>query len=326
MTSYDESGVSVSRAEKAMKLIGKHIKSTHEGSFFIKGFGGTVDASFLKKYKHPVLVSTIDGVGTKSMLATKKGNVSSLGEDLVNHCINDLLCVGAKPVFFLDYFAANRLEPEQLLEVVKGISLACKKHGIALVGGETAEMPGVYEQKKIDLAGCMVGVAEKSELLPKNNICKGDILIGLPSSGLHTNGYSLARKIIPNPSQKELSLLLKVHKPYLEEFLVLKKHGLKALVHITGGGFYYNIPRVLPKGLGVKIQKNSFPILPIFKMIQEKGNVNETELFRVFNMGIGMIAILSKRNAQKAMSALKNKKIKSHLIGEVVKGKETELI
>ncbi|MBN2127596.1 MAG: phosphoribosylformylglycinamidine cyclo-ligase [Candidatus Diapherotrites archaeon] len=338
MVSYKDSGVDISANNKSNELIKKHVKSTFSNAVScpVGGFGGAMNVSFLKKFKEPVLVSSMDGVGTKVKVAAMINKFDSVGEDIVNHCINDILAVGATPLFFLDYFASSKLNPLQVEQIVKGIANACRKNKIILIGGETAEMPSVYCENEFDLAGCITGVTEKKDLLPKKDIKEGDILIGFPSNGLHTNGYSLARNVLFNkakfnandkPSELKgktiAEALLAVHTSYLEEVLALrKKFKVKAFAHITGGGFYDNIPRVLPENLGVKINKNSFPILEIFKLIAEKGNIEEKELFHAFNMGIGGIVILPKSQAKKAMDFLKKNKMKAYLIGKVIKGKK----
>jgi phosphoribosylformylglycinamidine cyclo-ligase len=337
MTSYKDSGVNISANNKANELIKKHVKSTFKGVVSpVGGFGGALNVSFLKKFNNPVLVSSMDGVGTKVKVAEMINKFDSIGQDIVNHCINDILAVGATPLFFLDYFASSKLKPLQVEQVVKGIANACRKNKIVLIGGETAEMPGVYCENEFDLAGCITGVTEKKDLLPKKNINEGDILIGFPSNGLHTNGFSLARNVLFNKAKfkatdkpKELNgksiaeALLAIHTSYLKEVLELrKKFNVKAFAHITGGGFYDNIPRVLSKNLTALIEKKSFPIPAIFQLIAEKGSINEKELFHAFNMGIGGIVILPKSQEKKALEFLKKKKIKAFLIGKIIKGKK----
>ncbi len=337
MSLYKKSGVDIEANNKANELIKKHVKSTFKGVVSpVGGFGGAINVSFLKKFKKPVLVSSMDGVGTKVKVASMINKFDSIGEDIVNHCINDILAVGAEPLFFLDYFASSKLKPIQVEQVVKGIARACKKNNIVLIGGETAEMPSVYCKNEFDLAGTIIGVTEEKNLLPKKNIVEGDVLIGFPSNGLHTNGYSLARFVLFKkagfkPSDKPKILkgksiaqaLLKPHTSYLKNVSMLrKKISVKAFIHITGGGFYDNIPRVLPKNLTVKINKNSFPSLPIFDLIKEKGNITEKELFHAFNMGIGGIVIIPKKQLTKATNYLKKQKTKHYIVGEVVKGKK----
>ncbi|MBI5553133.1 MAG: phosphoribosylformylglycinamidine cyclo-ligase, partial [Candidatus Diapherotrites archaeon] len=326
MVSYKSAGVDVSAAQNAKKRIMPLVLSTQRSlnAQPIGGFGGVIDASFLKKFSHPVVVSSMDGVGTKAKIGVAAGRLRGLGEDIVNHGVNDILCMGATPWFFLDYFACSSLNANQLVDVVSGMSKACRENGLAIVGGETAIMPGVYSPGEIDVAGCIVGVAEKKDLLPQKTVRSGDALIGLASNGLHTNGYSLARKVLlkkkpANPHT--LDLLLKPHTSYLKPFKSARKHfSIKAIAHITGGGFYENIPRVLPEGLSARIDKSSFPVLPVFRLIAKKGNVSEKEMFGVFNMGIGMIWVVGVREADSLLRFLQKEGQRAYRIGEIVKG------
>ena len=288
----------------------------------------------LKGYREPVLVSSTDGVGTKLKIASLFGKHNTVGMDIVNHCVNDILCCGAEPLFFLDYIAMSKLRPEQIEAIISGIVQACREVGCALIGGETAEMPGIYSQRSYDLVGFIVGVVEKKNILDGSSIIPDDVILGLPSSGLHTNGYSLVRKVFgidANPAclnkfHPELGKslgeeLLEVHRcyyPQLKPVLTL----IKGLAHITGGGFVGNIPRILPQGLAAHLKKHSWDILPIFKLIQKEGDIDETEMHRVFNMGIGMTIICSPQQVAKIVSILPQAKA----IGEIIKREAGERV
>ena len=274
-------------------------------------FGGMFE---LKDYKKPVLVSSTDGVGTKLCLAHTLDIHNSIGADLVNHCINDIFTCGASPLFFLDYFATGKLDPKVCAAVVKGMADACAEHNIALIGGETAEMPGMYKEGNYDIAGFIVGCVEKDEIIAGRKIMEGDLIVALPSNGLHTNGYSLARKIlgesaeILNTYHTELGCtlgqeLLKVHRCYhndLKPFLNI----IHGMAHITGGGLLENIPRILPENLAAEINTKSWQLPPIYKMIQSKGQVDNREMFRVFNMGVGMVAFMTREDSINLLSVL----------------------
>jgi phosphoribosylaminoimidazole synthetase len=297
----------------------------------IGSFGGLYDASVMKAMKSPVLVASTDGVGTKVKLAASVGRYRGIGRDIVNHCINDILVQGARPIFFMDYFAASRLNPSQTAEVVSGIAEVCKEAGMALLGGETAEMPGVYQQNEFDLAGTIVGVLEREDILPRKNLQAGDVLIGLTSSGPHTNGYSLIRKIFadtpldtifPELGGSLADALLAPHRSYLSILYSVLPH-IKALAHITGGGFIENIPRVLPENLSAKIHLGSWPVPPLWNLIQQKGNISIDEMYRVFNMGIGMIAIVDQPHAAEIQKRILEP---TFIIGELVKGEQKVLL
>ena len=285
-------------------------------------FGGLFE---LKGYKQPVLVSSVDGVGTKLKVAAALAKHDTIGIDLVNHCVNDILTCGAEPLFFLDYIAMGKLKPEQIAAIVQGLSQACHEVGCALIGGETAEMPGLYANKDYDLVGFIVGAVEKAKMLTGKTIAAGDLIIGLPSSGLHTNGYSLVRKIFgttpsalgayyPELGQTLGEELLKPHRCYYNELKPLLPL-IKGMAHITGGGLTGNVPRILPQGVAAKIGGKSWTVLPIFQLIKERGNVAQNEMYCVFNMGIGMVLICSPDNADRLSQALPEAKV----IGEVVK-------
>lgn len=324
---YASSGVDIDAGNKAVDLMKDAVKSTYNASVLagIGSFGGLFDASALKEMKSPVLVASTDGVGTKVKLAASVGRYRGIGHDIVNHCINDILVQGAKPLFFMDYFATSKLNPEQTAEVVTGIAEACKESGVALLGGETAEMPGVYQPNEFDVAGTIIGVLEREAILPRKDIKAGDVLIGLKSSGPHTNGYSLIRKIFTNTSLDtffpELNstladALLTPHRSYYPVLYSLLSE-IKALAHITGGGFIENIPRVLPENLNAKIQIGSWESSPLWNLIQQTGEIDTNEMYRVFNMGIGMIMIVDKESVSKIQNQTSEK---TFVIGELIVG------
>src|SRR5215207_3081293 len=323
---YDASGVSIDAGSRAVALMKDAVRSTYSEAVLagIGSFGGLFDASVLKQMDHPVLVASTDGVGTKVKLAASVGRYRGIGHDIVNHCINDILVQGAKPLFFMDYFATSKLNSEQTAEVVTGIAEACREAGMALLGGETAEMPGVYQPDEFDVAGTIVGVLEREAILPRPTIQAGDVLIGFQSSGPHTNGYSLIRKVF-HPTGLDDSLadaLLASHRSY---FNLLYPHlsQIKALAHITGGGFMENIPRVLPGNLNAIIHLNSWQVPPLWKIIQEKGSISTEEMYCVFNMGIGMVAIVDRSlsaDLQKSIPEL------TFMIGELVKGERNVIL
>jgi phosphoribosylformylglycinamidine cyclo-ligase len=288
----------------------------------------------LKGYHAPVLVSSTDGVGTKLKIASLLGKNDTVGMDIVNHCVNDILCCGAEPLFFLDYIAMGKLVPEQIEAIISGIVHACREVSCSLIGGETAEMPGIYSQGNYDLVGFIVGVVEKKNILDNSSIAPHDVILGLPSSGLHTNGYSLVRKVFgidANPSclnkfYPELGKslgeeLLQVHRcyyPQLKPALSL----IKGIAHITGGGFVGNIPRILPEGVAAHLKKRSWDILPIFKLIQKEGDIKEVEMYQAFNMGIGITIVCSPQQVAKIVSILPQAKV----IGGIIKREDEERV
>ncbi len=300
---YKDAGVNIKSAETALKRIKILAKKTFNKGVLseIGSFGGLFDISRIN-IKSPVLVSSIDGVGTKVRVASMAGKYKGIGMDIVNHSVNDILTLGAKPLFFLDYFASSKLNPGVLTEIIEGMSSACIENNCALIGGETAEMPGVYKKGEFDLAGTIIGGAERGKLITGRNIKKGDIVIGLPSSGLHTNGFSLARKVffeklrwkidkyIPEISDTIGNALLAVHTSYLN-IVFPYLSSIKGIAHITGGGFYDNIVRILPGAINVVIMKSRWDVPHIFNLIQKYGDVPEYEMFHTFNMGIGMVII-----------------------------------
>lgn len=330
---YASSGVDIDAGNRAVDLMKDAVKSTYTPAVLagIGSFGGLFDVSSLKEMKAPVLVASTDGVGTKVKLAASVGRYRGIGHDIVNHCINDILVQGAKPLFFMDYFATSKLNPEQTAEVVTGIAEACKESGVALLGGETAEMPGVYQAGEFDVAGTIVGVLERDAILPRNDLKAGDVLIGISSSGPHTNGYSLIRKIfaetslettIPELNGSLADALLAPHRCYYPILHSLVSD-LKALAHITGGGFIENIPRILPEHLDAKIELGSWPVSPLWNLIQQRGEVDANEMYRVFNMGIGMVAIIDKDLVSKIQNQISEK---TFVIGELVEGQKKVII
>ena len=325
---YTKSGVSIKAADKLVEKIKPISKKTFDKNVLgnIGGFGALYDFSKLK-YKNPVLVSGTDGVGTKLKIAVKTDNLKGIGVDLVAMCVNDIISQGAKPLFFLDYYATSKLNLKKSVEILKGIAKGCKESECALIGGETAEMPGLYKKNDFDLAGFCVGVVDKKDILPKKNIKKTDVIIGLKSSGFHSNGYSLINFLI---DKKKLNLKKKINNTTYEKILIkptklytdiLKLRNfkdIKAIANITGGGMTENIPRVLPKNMSAEIDLNKIQLPAIFKEIKNLGNIDYDEMLRVFNCGIGMIIIVSKTNADKTMRNLKSLKINSKIIGEIV--------
>jgi phosphoribosylformylglycinamidine cyclo-ligase len=352
---YAAAGVDIDLGNKVKATLPQLLASTHRREVLGKvgGFGGLFQLD-LKKYREPILVSSVDGVGTKLKIAFTMDKHDTIGADLVNHCVNDIAVLGAEPLFFLDYLGTGKLEPHVFTEIIKGFARACAENNCALIGGETAQMPGFYQKGEYDVSGTIVGVVEKSRMLNgQKTVKRGDVVIGIESSGLHTNGYSLGRKIFfeqlgYKPSSRVPGLkgtvgqeLLKEHISYgpLVQKLVKKFNGrvispkaprrarsdapypVKAFAHITGGGFVDNIPRVLPKTLDVVIRKGSWDMLPIFQIIEQKSGVPDEELYQVFNMGIGMVSIVSADKADAVLKFIKSQKHKAWLIGEVVKGK-----
>jgi len=322
---YTDAGVSIVSADRAKELIRKHVRTTLRPEVLsdMGFFGGLFE---LKGYREPVLVSSTDGVGTKLKIACALGKHDTVGIDLVNHCANDILTCGAEPLFFLDYIAMGRLVPETAESLVQGLAQACRQVNCALIGGETAEMPGLYAPGEYDLAGFIVGVVEKNQRIDNSRIVAGDALLALPSSGLHTNGYSLVRKIFDSTTSltkrytelgKSLGEeLLEPHRCY---YLELKPAlGIvKGLAHITGGGFEGNVPRVLPEGLAAHFEKGSWSVPPVFSIIQKSGKVADSEMYRVFNMGVGMVIVCSVVD----MGALVRLVPEAKMIGEVVEQK-----
>jgi phosphoribosylformylglycinamidine cyclo-ligase len=329
---YKDAGVDVEGGNRFVKKIAPFVRSTFTKDVLtdIGGFGSLYAANF-KDMEEPVLVSGTDGVGTKLKVAQMMNKHDTIGIDAVAMCVNDIVTSGAKPLFFLDYISCGKLRDDVLVDVVKGIAEGCLQSECSLVGGETAEHPGVMDADDYDIAGFSVGVVDKKKIINGENISSGDIIIGLPSSGIHSNGYSLVRKLLfeekkytvttkLNDLNDELgNVLLTPTKIYVKTLHSALKSGLpiKGLVHITGGGFYENIPRILPADTAVKISKNSYPVPPIFKVMEKEGGITEKEMFTTFNMGIGMMIFIAKESADKAMELLKTDGINPYLIGEV---------
>lgn len=326
---YKNAGVDIKAGEETIKKIKGFAKSTFNENVLsdLGLFGGFFELQ-KNAYSEPVLVSSVDGVGTKLKVAISMGVHSTIGQDLVNHCVNDIAVCGAKPLFFLDYLAFGKLNPNTASSIVEGFSVACNQNGCALIGGETAEMPGVYQEDDYDLSGTIVGVVEKKEIIDGKKIAKGDVLIGFQSNGLHTNGYSLARKVLEQFSfeQKfddlELPLgneLLRVHKSYLNLISELKsKVEIHGFSHITGGGIVGNTKRIIPEGLALKINWDAWEVPRLFKLIQKTGNISAEEMREVFNIGIGLIAVVSKTETNKVIEAAKTLGENAILLGEVI--------
>ena len=331
--SYASAGVNIDEADRAVSLIKRHAAKTLTPGVLTSI--GSFGAGFsLKGWRDPVLVSSADGVGTKLKVAFLTGQHDTVGEDLVNHCVNDIAVQGAKPLFFLDYFAVGKLDAAVCGSVVEGIARGCKKNGCALIGGETAEMPGLYSAGEYDLAGFIVGAVERKRMLTGADVAPGDLLLGLPSSGLHTNGYSLARKLLfemaghrpdDTPSSLDRTIgqeLLRVHKSYLKPIVALHEAKvLKAAAHITGGGLTDNIPRVLPKSCAVEINLGSWPSQPIFDLLKSIGNVPDDDFRRTFNLGIGMVLVIPRPKLGFVSQILKKLREPFFEIGRVVKAR-----
>lgn len=332
--SYSDAGVSIDKATAATEKIKGLARSTFNARTLseIGSFGGMFDGAF-PSLQQPVLVASADGVGTKLKIAFLTNTHNTIGRDLVNHCVNDILVQGARPLFFLDYIATGVLAPEVVAGVVEGITVGCRENGCVLLGGETAEMPGFYDEGEYDVAGFIVGVVDRAKVIDGHRITAGDTLLALPSVGLHTNGYSLARKLffevaghgadteLPELDQTVGEALLEPHKSYLHALEGLLDTGLiKGLAHITGGGLTDNIPRILPAGTGVQIERDSWPVLPVFKLMREIGNVSDSEMFRTFNMGVGMVIVTAAEDAVTVKSQLAERGESVYEIGRVVEG------
>jgi phosphoribosylformylglycinamidine cyclo-ligase len=328
--SYETAGVSIERGERTVSLMRSVVEATH-GPQVLGGAGGFAGLYALLGYQKPVLASTIDGIGTKVLVAKELGRYASLGADIVNHCANDVLATGARPVFFLDYVASGRLDPDAVAEIVRGAAEACRELDIALVGGETAEMPGIYADDDFDVVGVCVGACERTELITGERVRVGDAVLGLASSGLHTNGYTLARKVVEDvglsysevPEGFERSVgevYLEPHRAYVQEIQTLKETvEVRGMAHITGGGLPANLPRAL-NGLGARLYASSWEEPPVFAMIRSSGNIPEAEMRRVFNLGVGFCAVVSADEAARALKALNKAGCESWRIGEVIEG------
>ncbi len=328
--SYADAGVSIDNANKAVAKIREYARATFNERTLteIGSFGGMFSGAF-PGMSDPILVASADGVGTKLKLAFETGTHNTVGADLVNHCVNDILVQGARPLFFLDYFATGKLEPDVTASVVEGMARACKENGCVLLGGETAEMPDFYPPGEYDLAGFIVGVVDKKNVIDGKSIEPGDVVLGIPSNGLQTNGYSLARKLffevggysadsyIDELGTTVGEALLATHQSFLPQIGPLLDTGvIKGLAHITGGGFLENIPRILPEGISVEINRGTWPELPIFRVMQKLGNVSNHEMFRTFNMGIGMVVVCSPSDVADIVRHLEN----CYEVGRIIAG------
>jgi len=334
--SYAQAGVDITAGYKAVELMKAHIARTVTAGADtdIGGFGGLFELD-LEGITKPVLVSGTDGVGTKLKMAFLMDKHDTVGIDCVAMCVNDVICCGAKPLYFLDYIACGKNVPEKIADIVKGVCEGCVQSGAALIGGETAEMPGFYPVDEYDLAGFAVGIVDKSKILNKENMRAGDVIIAIPSSGVHSNGFSLVRKVFDVESadlkapREELGgkslgeTLLTPTKIYVKPMLDLfAAIDVKGVSHITGGGFYENIPRSFPKGLGAKIKKSDVRVLPIFKLIEKTGNIPERDMFNTFNMGVGMAVVVSPSDVERALEILKGHGEDAYVLGEVVESDE----
>lgn len=340
---YAAAGVDIDLGNRVKATLPQLLASTHRREVMGKvgGFGGLF-ALDVRRYRQPVLVSSVDGVGTKLKLAFAMDQHDTIGQDLVNHCVNDIAVLGAEPLFFLDYLGTGKLEPHVFTDILKGFAKACAENRCSLIGGETAQMPGFYQKGEYDLSGTIVGVVDKSKMLDgARDIERGDAVIGIASSGLHTNGYSLARKILFEQLKLKITSripgikgtlgdeLLKVHVSYgmLVQALIAKfnrpgkPNGIRGLAHITGGGFIDNLPRVLPKNLDVVICRDAWDMSPLFQLLREKSGVDDAELYQVFNMGIGMTVVAHQEKADAVLRAIQKAGHPAWIIGEIVKGK-----
>ena len=333
---YSDAGVDIDAANRATAKIKELARQTFNERTLseIGSFGGMFDGAF-PRMGHPVLVASADGVGTKLKIAFLTSTHNTIGRDLVNHCVNDILVQGARPLFFLDYIATGKLSPEVVASVVEGIANGCRENSCVLLGGETAEMPGFYGDGEYDVAGFIVGVADREKVIDGKRIAPGDVLLALPSVGLHTNGYSLARKLLLEVAGYSVETrladlgttvgdaLLQPHLSYLRPLDGLLDSGvIKGLAHITGGGLTENIPRILPEGAAVEIRKGSWPLLPIFNLMQQIGNVPEADMYRTFNMGVGMVIICSRQNSESIQSHFRTLGEPYYSIGSVIPGQK----
>ncbi len=328
---YAQAGVNIEAGNEAVRLIAEAVATTHGPEVLagVGAFGGLFDAKAVARMRAPVLVASTDGVGTKTLVAARLNRWETIGHDLVNHCVNDILVQGARPLFFLDYVASAHLRPSQVAAIVRGMAEACRAVGCALLGGETAEMPGVYREGAVDVVGTVVGIVEREELITGERIAPGDVVVAFPSSGLHTNGYSLARRALegedwsaPRPELGGQSIgeaLLAPHRCYAEHVNRLRAQAIdvKGLAHITGGGVFDNLPRILPAGVDARLRRGTWPEPPIFALIGRRASVGDGEMFRVFNMGLGMVAVIPAEEVARALEALPQE---CHVVGEIVAG------
>ncbi len=336
MTTYREAGVDIDAGEETVRRIKPLVRQTFTPGVLadIGAFGGFFELS-LEGYRHPVLVSSVDGVGTKLKVAFRVGRHETVGQDLVNHCVNDIAVCGAVPLYFLDYFSTGRLDPDVAEQIVRGFTTACLDNGCALIGGETAEMPDLYAPGEYDLAGAIVGLVEKSKILDGSRVQAGDVLLGLPSTGLHTNGYSLARKVLfahfdVDDAPPELggetvgAALLRVHRSYLRAIRALvERDAAHAFAHVTGGGLPGNTARVVPAGLRAEIDYAAWTRPPLFRLIQRLGEVPEEDMRRTFNLGVGLVAVTPAERAEEALEALTAQGEQPLVLGRVAEAAET---
>jgi phosphoribosylformylglycinamidine cyclo-ligase len=338
---YKRAGVDIDAGNEAVERMKKHVRRTFRPEVLtdLGGFGALFGLN-IEKYKKPVLVSGTDGVGTKLKIAFMMDKHDTIGIDAVAMCVNDIVVQGAEPLFFLDYLACGKVFPEKIEAIVKGIADGCVQSGCALIGGETAEMPGMYDEDEYDIAGFSVGVVDADRIIDGKSIAEGDVIIGLASSGVHSNGFSLVRKVLLEEAEMNLNeqveelggktlgeTLLTPTRIYVKPCLKLMEDvKVKGFVHITGGGFYDNIPRILPEGTAAVIDPGSWPVLPIFNLIAAKGNIPQKDLYRTFNMGIGMIAIVAEKDAEAAMASLQAAGEQAYKIGRIVAGDRNVVI
>ncbi|MBO4989372.1 MAG: phosphoribosylformylglycinamidine cyclo-ligase [Clostridia bacterium] len=337
--SYQDSGVDVERGYKAVELMKKHVKTTYNENVLgdIGSFGGFYSLAG-EKMEEPVLVAGTDGVGTKLKYAFVADKHDTIGIDAVAMCVNDIVCQGARPLFFLDYFATGKLSPETVATVVSGVAEGCRQSGCALIGGETAEMPGFYQDGEYDIAGFAVGVVDKKKVINGKNIKPGDVLLGIKSSGVHSNGYSLVRKLFGENKEeleaynerlgaRTIDVLLTPTKLYVRSILTLiEKVKVKGIAHITGGGFIENIPRIFPAGVGCEIRKDSYQVPEVFKIMQEKAEITDRQIYNTFNMGIGMVVCVAKEDVDATLASLKESGEEAVVIGKTVEGSGVTLL
>lgn len=339
---YKAAGVDIEAGYKSVELMKGYVKETMRPEVLggLGGFSGAFSLKKIKDMEDPVLLSGTDGCGTKVKLSIVMDKHDTIGIDAVAMCVNDVVCAGGEPLFFLDYIACGKNYPEKIAEIVKGVAEGCKMSEAALIGGETAEHPGLMPEEDYDLAGFTVGVVDRKDMITGENIKAGDVLIGIASSGVHSNGFSLVRKVFDITKEslgtyyEELGktlgeALLEPTKIYVKALKEVKKCGIiiKGCSHITGGGFYENIPRMLPEGVGALVRKDSYPVLPIFKLLQEKGNIEEKMMYNTFNMGLGMVLAVNKADTEAVVSAAEKAGEKAYIVGEVVKGlQQVELV
>ena len=334
---YKSAGVDIEAGYKSVELMKKYVKETMRPEVLggLGGFSGAFSLAGIKDMEDPVLLSGTDGVGTKLKLAFLMDRHDTVGIDCVAMCVNDVACAGGEPLFFLDYIACGKNYPEKIADIVKGVCEGCNQSGAALIGGETAEMPGFYPEDEYDLAGFAVGVADRKNMITGENIAPGDALVGIASTGVHSNGFSLVRKVF-DVNKENLQVyydelgetlgeaLLRPTRIYVKALKAVKEAGItvKGCSHVTGGGFYENIPRMLPEGARAEIRKDSYPVLPIFKLLQKTGNIEEHMMYNTFNMGIGMVLALDAADAEKAVAALEAAGEKAYVIGKVISGEK----